>query len=280
MTPTKLEEVAPKRKNAKTDGAKSRNNTSEIKTELDNNRDDKGDAMPKRKNNISVSQGAKGQQDAAVDLFNAFLRSTNQSWQHVKATWKLMKVAENTGEERPKPDIYDVLEEFAKFLYNYDTAKARNANRCFSSQTADNYLSQAKTTLMQHLGPLDQTRCSAIRNSMKKIFVEREILILSPPSPLVFSIIKMKDLSPEVDGTQAYSQLDAKLRGVTDDADEEGTEEASGDTTAIHEKVRKRPSIAQHINAELKKLQAKFDANFDNATHRGLEDRHLTPGMA
>ena len=100
--------------------------------------------MPKRKNNVSVTAGAKGQQEAAVELFNSFLRNTNQSWHGVKETWKKMKIAENKGDERPKPDVYDVLEEFVKFMYNHDAPKARNSIGCLSSQTADNYLSQVR----------------------------------------------------------------------------------------------------------------------------------------
>ncbi|OQR88143.1 hypothetical protein THRCLA_10407 [Thraustotheca clavata] len=80
---------------------------------------------------MSVPSGSKNQQKAANDIFNKFLSNAQMSWEDV---------SEFT--------IYWVLEEFAKFLFNYASSKVKNENNTLSSSTADNYLSQVFNVIM------------------------------------------------------------------------------------------------------------------------------------
>ncbi|OQR97491.1 hypothetical protein ACHHYP_11010 [Achlya hypogyna] len=69
------------------------------------------------------------------------------------------------------------------------------------------------------------------------------------------SILKTKDLAQEVDGMQAYSQLDARLRGIENHLDPTNDKFQNDRATA---KIWKRPSVAQFMNVELKKLEEQY----------------------
>ena len=43
----------------------------------------------------------------------------------------------------------------------------------------------------------------------------------------MFTVVKLKDLTPEVDGTMAYSQFDAALRGVQEDPEGNGVDRSN-----------------------------------------------------
>ncbi|OQR80583.1 hypothetical protein THRCLA_23455 [Thraustotheca clavata] len=98
---------------------------------------------PSRSSAMSVPSGSKNQQRAANDIFIKFLSNAQMSREYVLRIWSDMKLAESKCEKVPEFTIYWVLEEFAKFLFNYASSKVKNL-------------------LCQHLGSLDDTKCSQI----------------------------------------------------------------------------------------------------------------------
>ncbi|OQS04281.1 hypothetical protein THRCLA_03469 [Thraustotheca clavata] len=106
----------------------------------------------------------------------------------------------------------------------------------------------------------------------------------------MFPILQSNDLQKEIDGSDAYSQLDASFLPCADceQDDDENDTFTIGKHAKLSKKanVRKRPSVAQFINNEPKKLENEYEnslklGEFGHAgLTNGLKSHSLRCGAA
>jgi hypothetical protein len=93
---------------------------------------------------ITAPKGTQGQVDRARNLFTNYLSEINLTWSDLNEMWEKMKQTELAGKKILRPNLYDILEGFVKFLYNSTSALAKNEDKVLSQGTADNYFSQVQ----------------------------------------------------------------------------------------------------------------------------------------
>ncbi|EQC34498.1 hypothetical protein SDRG_07826 [Saprolegnia diclina VS20] len=112
------------------------------------------------------------------------------------------------------------------------------------------------------------------------------LLVTSEPSPLVIELVRDQGSSTrDMEDVGAISQLEASIEGIADDLgetpefDDDEPDDAGAEAKAARAKIqadRKRPSMAQLLNAQLKDLEREYKGS---GVVDELDSVGLTPGL-